>query len=64
MPGIVEKEDTATLLGNLAYSLGINTHKYPWPAWLRWLERHPVTKRLQVGYSVRAQTQVRGSIPG
>ena len=30
-----------------------HTHK-PWPVWFSWLEHHPVTKRLQVQFPVRA----------
>ena len=35
----------------------------PWLVWLSWLEHHPVTKRSQVRFPVRAHAQVAGLIP-
>lgn len=36
----------------------------PWPLWLIWLESHPITERLWVGFLVRAHTSDAGSVLG
>ena len=36
-----------------AHGDGSNPHLLPWPVWLGWLERCPITERLRVQFLVR-----------